>query len=187
MTDNRIHVPDNWIDTQCWPVLGIMTEAVNRHEYEYVEPAILERIAFEIVHDFRVSRISPRLAGNCDMQKSAECFAALCLRKMNSDDRLDRYITAESKESLRILTSFSAEEIESGIEILRQTPTSIGVSGRGAEGEQMQVEFTVTKAMGLIDEMTTLAKRHKLMVECDKCCEDAHRTGKERGIAWDNN
>ena len=185
MTDSRIHVPDNWIDTQCWPVLGIMTEAVNRHEYEYVSPANLERIAFEIVHEFRVNRISPRLAGNCDMQKAAECFAAICLRKMSSDDRFDRYITAEAKESLRILTSFSAEEFEAGIEISRQTPTSVGVSGRGTEGEKMQVEFTVTEVRGLIDEMKKLAKHYNSMVKCDKWCDEAHRTGKERGVTWE--
>ena len=45
-------------------------------------------------------------------------------------DKYDQYITYESKEALRVLTSFSTSDLEAGIEFPKHTRVDIGVHTR---------------------------------------------------------
>lgn len=151
----EIHIPEDRISSQVWPQLDILVSCINRHAHEFNTFAMVERIAAEITFEFNRLRVGPVLSGECDIRKAAECFAAICLRKQLAPDdsmvdcfmdnlvlrcekvtyskdyyKYDQYITFESKEALRVLTSFSASELEDGIEFPRHTRVDIGVHPR---------------------------------------------------------
>jgi hypothetical protein len=153
MTMSELHIPEDRIDSQVWPQLDILVSCINRHAHEFNTFAVVERIAEEIAIEFDRRRVGPALSGECDIRKAAECFAAICLRKQLAPDdnmvdcfmdtnlvlrcekvtyskdyyKYDQYITFESKEALRVLTSFSASELEDGIAFPRHTRADIGV------------------------------------------------------------
>lgn len=152
----KIHIPEDRIESQVWPQLDILVSCINRYTHEFNTFAMVERIAEEITFEFDRRRVGPVLSGKCDIRKAAECFVAICLRKQLApydnmvdcfmDTNLvlrcekvtyskdyymyDQYITFESKEALRVLTSFSASELEDGIEFPRHARVDIGVHPR---------------------------------------------------------
>ena len=153
---SELHIPEDRIQSQVWPQLNILVSCINRHAHEFNTFAMVERIADEITFEFDRLRVGPVLSGECDIRKAAECFVALCLRKQLAPDdsmvdrfmdtnldvhcervpyskdyyKYDQYITFESKEALRVLTSFSASELEDGIGFPGHTGVRIGVHPR---------------------------------------------------------
>lgn len=153
----ELNIPQDNIQSQAWPQLAIMVNVLNRYAGEINLPSMVERIAFHIVNEFKINKISPLLAGNCDMYKAAECFVAVCLKKMIPsvnekadywiDDKgrvhrvnyyehkditvdYDRFITYESRESLHMLTTFWPSDIESGLSIPKRSSVDIEVHPR---------------------------------------------------------
>ena len=152
----ELHIPEDRIQDQVWPHLDILVAAINRHAHEFNTFDMVERIAGEITFEFGRLGVGPVLPGECNIRKAAECFVALCLRKQLAPDdnmvdrfmdtnlslrcervtyskdyyKYDQYITFESKEALRVLTSFSASELEDGIEFPRHARVDIGVHPR---------------------------------------------------------
>ena len=154
---SELHIPEYRIQqSQVWPQLDILVSCINRHAHEFNTFAMVERIADEITFEFDRRRVGQVLYGECDIRKAAECFVAICLRKQLAPDdnmvdrfmdtnlalrcekvtyskdyyKYDQYITFESKEALRVLTSFSASELEDGIGFPRHDHVDIGVYKR---------------------------------------------------------
>ena len=152
----ELHIPEDRIQSQVWPQLDILVAGVDRHANEFNTFSMVERVAEEIAIEFDRLKVGPVLSGECDIRKAAECFVALCLRKQLAPDdnmvdrfmdtnlslrcekvtyskdyyKYDQYITFESKEALRVLTSFSASEIEDGLGFPRHAHVNIGVHPR---------------------------------------------------------
>ena len=153
----ELNIPQDNIASQAWPQISIMVNVLNRYAGEINLPSMVARVAFHIVNEFKLNRISPVLAGNCDMYKAAECFVAACLKKMLPSDNAnyeywiddkgrvhrvnyyehkdrtvdyDRFITYESRESLHMLTTFWPEEIASALSIPKKSSVDIAVHPR---------------------------------------------------------
>lgn len=127
-----IQIPEDRISCEVWPTLTVMVTVFNEHQQEMISNGSVDRIAFEIFNELTRMNATPMLAGHCDLMEAAQCFVAVMLKKqLQGSTSFDRYLDSDYAESLRNLTTFSADEIMSGTVTHRGGLPDISVGRRG--------------------------------------------------------
>lgn len=126
-----IHIPEDPISCEVWPSLTVMTNVFNEHQNEMITNGSVDRIAMEIFLELNRMNATPMLTGHCDLMEAAQCFVAAMLKKqLQGSTCFDRYLVSDYAESLRNLTTFSAEEFMSGTLTHREGLPDISVGRR---------------------------------------------------------
>ena len=127
-----IQIPEDRISSETWPTLTVMVNVFNEHQQEMITNGSVDCIAFEIFNELTRMKATPMLAGHCDLMEAAQCFVAVMLKKqLQGSNCFDRYLDSDYAESLRNLTTFSADDIMSGTVTHRGGLPDISVGIRG--------------------------------------------------------